>query len=60
MSLGYDRPLYLLPFDHRHSYVTGMFNFKPPLTAGRTRRGRRQQAGHLRRIPAGARRVACR
>ena len=32
MSLGYDRPLYLLPFDHRHSYVTGIFKFKPPLT----------------------------
>jgi len=31
-SLGYDRPLYLLPFDHRQSYVTGMFKFKPPLT----------------------------
>jgi myo-inositol catabolism protein IolC len=34
MSLGYNRPLYLLPFDHRNSYVTGMFNFTPPLTAG--------------------------
>jgi myo-inositol catabolism protein IolC len=33
MSLGYNRPLYLLPFDHRHSYVTGMFGFTPPLTA---------------------------
>ena len=33
MSLGYRRPLYLLPFDHRHSYVTGMFGFTPPLTA---------------------------
>jgi myo-inositol catabolism protein IolC len=33
MSLGYNRPLYLLPFDHRHSYVTGMFDFKAPLTA---------------------------
>ena len=32
-SLGYDRPLYLLPFDHRQSYVTGMFKFEPPLTA---------------------------
>ena len=32
MSLGYDRPLYLLPFDHRHSYVIDMFTFKPPLT----------------------------
>jgi len=33
MSLGYNRPLYLLPFDHRRSYVTGMFLFTPPLTA---------------------------
>lgn len=32
MTLGYPRPLYLLPFDHRHSYVTGMFKFTPPLT----------------------------
>ena len=23
MMLGYDRPLYLLPFDHRHSYGSG-------------------------------------
>ena len=33
MSLGYSQPLYVLPFDHRHSYVTGMFHFTPPLTA---------------------------
>ena len=33
MSLGYRQPLYLLPFDHRHSYVTGMFDLTPPLTA---------------------------
>lgn len=33
MSPGYNRPLYLLPFDHRHSYITGMFHFHPPLTA---------------------------
>ena len=32
MNLGYDKPLYLLPFDHRQSYVTEMFHFKPPLT----------------------------
>ncbi|MGO4157140.1 2-deoxy-5-keto-D-gluconate 6-phosphate aldolase domain-containing protein [Cupriavidus sp. YAF13] len=32
MNLGYKSPLYLLPFDHRQSYVTGMFQFKPPLT----------------------------
>ena len=33
MSLGYNRPLYLLPFDHRQSYVTGMFHFTSRLTA---------------------------
>ena len=31
-SLGYTQPLYLLPFDHRQSYVSGMFHFAPPLT----------------------------
>ena len=30
---GYVRPLYLLPFDHRHSYVAGMFRLAAPLTA---------------------------
>ena len=30
---GYTQPLYLLPFDHRNSYVTDMFHFTPPLTA---------------------------
>ena len=30
--LGYDQPLYLLPFDHRHSYISGMFHFEPPFT----------------------------
>lgn len=29
---GYTDPLYLLPFDHRHSYLTGMFRFEPPLS----------------------------
>lgn len=33
MSIGYNQPLYLLPFDHRHSYVTEMFHVSPPLTA---------------------------
>ncbi len=32
MSLGYNKALYLLPFDHRHSYVDGLFGFKPPLS----------------------------
>jgi myo-inositol catabolism protein IolC len=33
VSLGYVKPLYLLPFDHRHSYLRGMFHFSPPLSA---------------------------
>ncbi len=32
MTLGYTDPLYLLPFDHRHSYLSGMFGWKEPLT----------------------------
>jgi myo-inositol catabolism protein IolC len=33
MQPGYDKALYLLPFDHRNSYVKGMFDFSPPLDA---------------------------
>ena len=33
MNIGYDKTLYLLPFDHRHSYVTSLFKFDPPLSA---------------------------
>jgi myo-inositol catabolism protein IolC len=33
VNRGYNRPLYLLPFDHRNSYVSGLFDFKMPLTA---------------------------
>ena len=33
MTLGYDKALYLLPFDHRQSYVSGIFDFTPPLSA---------------------------
>jgi myo-inositol catabolism protein IolC len=33
MNLGYHQALYVLPFDHRQSYVTDMFHFKPPLDA---------------------------
>ncbi len=31
MITGYTRPLYLLPFDHRASYVSGLFGWKGPL-----------------------------
>ncbi|HTJ91685.1 MAG TPA: DUF2090 domain-containing protein [Pararobbsia sp.] len=32
MTLGYTQPLYILPFDHRASYISGMFHLKAPLT----------------------------
>jgi 5-dehydro-2-deoxygluconokinase len=28
MTVGYDRPLYVLPFDHRGSFQTKMFGWK--------------------------------
>jgi 5-dehydro-2-deoxygluconokinase len=33
---GFDRPLYILPFDHRGSFVTGMFGWKGALTPEQT------------------------
>ena len=30
MNVGSDKALYLLPFDHRHSYVKSLFNLDPP------------------------------
>jgi len=32
MNIGYNLPLYLLPFDHRQSYVKAMFGLSFPLT----------------------------
>jgi myo-inositol catabolism protein IolC len=32
MAVGYDKPLYILPFDHRHSYGSEVFGFKEPMT----------------------------
>jgi myo-inositol catabolism protein IolC len=31
MVMGYTKPLYILPFDHRASYVSGLFGWKEPL-----------------------------
>jgi myo-inositol catabolism protein IolC len=31
MVTGYTRPLYILPFDHRSSYISGLFGWKEPL-----------------------------
>jgi 5-dehydro-2-deoxygluconokinase len=36
MKIGYDRPLYILPFDHRGSFQTKMFGWKGTLTAAQT------------------------
>ncbi|MFZ3376857.1 MAG: DUF2090 domain-containing protein [Chthoniobacterales bacterium] len=35
-TLGYDQPLYVLPFDHRGSFVTKMFGWHGGLTAAQT------------------------
>src|SRR5262245_1797077 len=36
MATGYDKPLYILPFDHRASFEVKLFGFRPPLTAEQT------------------------
>jgi 5-dehydro-2-deoxygluconokinase len=34
--LGYNKPLYILPFDHRATFQTGMFGWKGPLSPEQT------------------------
>ncbi len=36
MLRGYDRTLYVLPFDHRGSFQSGLFGWKAPLSAAQT------------------------
>ncbi len=36
MPRGYDRPLYIQPFDHRGSFQSGLFGLKPPLNDAQT------------------------
>ena len=36
MPRGYDRPLYIQPFDHRGSFHSGLFGWKPPLSPAQT------------------------
>ena len=36
MTLGYNKPLYILPFDHRGSFQTGMFGWKGTLSPEQT------------------------
>jgi myo-inositol catabolism protein IolC len=38
MDVGYKRPLYILPFDHRGSFQTGLFGWKGVLDADQTSR----------------------
>ena len=35
-TVGFDRPLYVLPFDHRGSFQTKMFGWKGALSAEQT------------------------
>lgn len=39
MAIGYDRPLYILPFDHRGSFISKMFGWKGTLSAEQTAEG---------------------
>jgi 5-dehydro-2-deoxygluconokinase len=36
MPRGYDRALYILPFDHRGSFQCGLFGWKSPLSDAQT------------------------
>jgi hypothetical protein len=36
MPRGFDRPLYILPFDHRGSFETKMFGWHEPLSSEQT------------------------
>ncbi len=36
MNIGYDKPLYILPFDHRGSFQTGLFGWMGTLGADQT------------------------
>ncbi|MBV8413208.1 MAG: DUF2090 domain-containing protein [Alphaproteobacteria bacterium] len=36
MTRGFDHPLYILPFDHRGSFQTGLFGWKPPISDAQT------------------------
>ncbi len=35
-GIGYNQPLYILPFDHRGSFVTKMFGWQDDLTPAQT------------------------
>ena len=37
MTIGYDKPLYVLPFDHRATFSKNMFGWQGPLSRNRRR-----------------------
>ena len=43
MDIGYDKPLFLLPFDHRSSFERGLFGFVDPLSPEQTEAVRRMK-----------------
>ena len=47
MPRGYDRPLYILPFDQRGSFQTKMFGWQSPLSEAQTAEIAGRQANHL-------------
>jgi hypothetical protein len=47
MVMGYTKPLYLLPFDHRSSYVSGLFGWKEPLNVEQMNAVQREEKCHL-------------
>ncbi len=55
MNLGFDQPLYILPFDHRGSFQTKMFGWTGKLTIDQTAADCRRQTGDLRRFQDGRR-----
>lgn len=38
MTFGYTTPLYILPFDHRSSFISGLFGYTEPLSTEQTAR----------------------
>ena len=49
MAIGYDKPLYVLPFDHRGTFQKNMFGWTGTLTDEQTAQDRRHEVGDLRR-----------
>jgi 5-dehydro-2-deoxygluconokinase len=38
MTVGYDKPLYVLPFDHRATFSKTMFGWQGPRNPNRSKR----------------------